>query len=147
MRRYNLTPFQPSFFNDRWLADLAQPANRARSASLPPYDIIRGDDDQFELVIAAPGYADADIDVSEEDGRLTITAKGTQPEEEQGKYVRQGIARGGFQIEFELPQFVTAKSGRLSEGLLHIGLKKVVPDHLQPRRIAINTDAAEKAAA
>lgn len=147
MRRYNLTPFQPTFLHDRWLADLARPANRAGGAFLPPYDVIRDADDRFELVIAAPGYVDADIDVSEEDGRLTVTAKDSQSGENEGKFVRQGIARGGFRIEFELPQFVTAKSGRLSDGLLHIGLERVVPEHLQPRRIAINADAAEKAAA
>lgn len=147
MRRYNLTPFQPSFFHDRWLADMAQSANRASGASLPPYDVIRSDDDRFELVIAAPGYVDANIDVSEEDGRLTVTAKDNQSADNKDKYVRRGIARDGFRIEFDLPQFVTAKSGRLSDGLLHIGLERVVPEHLQPRRIAINADTAEKAAA
>lgn len=147
MRRYNLTPFQPSFLHDHWLADLAQPANRARGAVLPPYDVIRNDDDRFELVIAAPGYNDADIEVSEEDGHLTVTARDNQSAENEGKFMRRGIARNGFRIEFELPQFVTTKSGRLNDGLLRIGLERVVPEHLQPRRISINSNTAEKAAA
>lgn len=146
MRRYNLTPFQPAFVLERMLADMTRAAGRAGTTDGPRYDVVRHDDDRFELVIAVPGYDDAAIEINEEDGRLTIAASGNEALDKDD-FVRRGIARAGFQLAFALPEHVTAKAGRLNDGLLHIELERVVPEHLRPRRIAIGPQTDKQAAA
>jgi molecular chaperone IbpA len=146
MRRYNLTPFQPSLLFDRVFADIARPADIAGNLAEPNYDIVSIDDDHTELIVAVPGYQESEVDISEENGRLVISAAAI-PVDESHKVLRRGIPRTGFRLEFRLPKHVTAKSGRLVDGLLHVVLERVMPEHLRPRRIAINSDSIDKAAA
>jgi molecular chaperone IbpA len=146
MRRYDLTPFQPSFFLDRMLSDFSQPANHASDVVQPQYDVVQTDDNKSELIVAVPGYRESEIEISEENGRLVIAA-GANAIDDGQKVYRRGIARDGFRLEFRLPQHVTTQTGSLVDGLLHVGLERVVPEHLQPRRIAINGNQDEQAAA
>src|SRR5437868_1807913 len=46
-----------------------------------------------------------------------------------------------FERRFVLADHIVVEGADLQNGLLHVGLKRVVPESLKPRRIAISTGA------
>ena len=49
----------------------------------------------------------------------------------------RGIAGRAFERRFVLADHIVVEGADLQNGLLHVGLKRVVPEALKPRRIAI----------
>jgi molecular chaperone IbpA len=58
-------------------------------------------------------------------------------EENQGELLYRGIAGRAFERRFVLADHIVVEGADLKNGLLHVGLKRVVPEALKPRRIAI----------
>ena len=54
----------------------------------------------------------------------------------------RGIAGRAFERRFVLADHIVVDGADLRNGLLHVGLKRVVPEALKPRRIAIGGAAA-----
>lgn len=105
----------------------------------PPVDIV--DLDEFILLVAdLPGVDRESIDVSVEDGKLTIAGeRAAQPELQQGRLVRGERSRGRFTREFRLPRLVD--SGRIAaeyrDGMLFVTLPKA--DAARARRIEVRS--------
>ena len=59
----------------------------------------------------------------------------------------RGIAGRAFERRFVLADHIVVEGADLENGLLHVGLKRVVPEALKPRKIAIGGDAAATAIA
>jgi molecular chaperone IbpA len=53
--------------------------------------------------------------------------------------LHRGIAGRAFERRFVLADHIVVDGADLKNGLLHVGLKRVVPEALKPRRIAIGT--------
>ncbi|MBC7801395.1 MAG: heat-shock protein, partial [Gemmatimonadaceae bacterium] len=51
--------------------------------------------------------------------------------------LHRGIAGRAFERRFALADHLVVDGADLLNGLLHVGLKRVVPEALKPRRIAI----------
>ena len=58
-------------------------------------------------------------------------------EEKKGEVLYRGIAGRAFERRFVLADHIVVEGADLKNGLLHVGLKRVVPEALKPRRIAI----------
>jgi molecular chaperone IbpA len=52
-------------------------------------------------------------------------------------YIYRGIATRSFERRFQLADFVEAGDAVFENGLLSVELKRVVPEAMKPRRIAI----------
>ena len=50
----------------------------------------------------------------------------------------RGIAGRAFERRFVLAGHIVVDGADLNNGLLHVGLKRVVPEALKPRRIPVN---------
>ena len=59
----------------------------------------------------------------------------------------RGIAGRAFERRFVLADHIVVEGADLKNGLLHVGLKRVVPEALKPRKIAIGGAAAPTAIA
>jgi len=66
-----------------------------------------------------------------------------RPADEAQKYevLYRGIAGRAFERRFVLADHIVVDGADLNNGLLHVGLKRVVPEALKPRRIEVNTNA------
>jgi molecular chaperone IbpA len=53
----------------------------------------------------------------------------------------RGIAGRAFERRFVLADHIVVDGADLQNGLLHVGLKRVVPEALKPRRITIGGSA------
>jgi molecular chaperone IbpA len=58
-------------------------------------------------------------------------------EGQKGEMLYRGIAGRAFERRFVLADHIVVDGADLQNGLLHVGLKRVVPEALKPRRIEI----------
>jgi len=69
---------------------------------------------------------------------LTVTGKqAAQTEGEGRRFIHRGIAGRAFERRFALADHLVVQGARIENGLLHVALKREVPEALKPRRIAI----------
>ena len=54
------------------------------------------------------------------------------------KFLHQGIAERNFERKFQLGEHVKVIGAFMENGLLHVDLKREIPEALKPRKIAIN---------
>ncbi len=128
------------------LMDSVQAA--ADSPSYPPYNIEKTGEDSYRLTMAVAGFGPDDLELTVKENTLLVAGK--PKTQTQGDVLYRGIAGRAFERRFVLADHIVVEGADLQNGLLHVGLKRVVPESLKPRRIAIGTGAptgAEKAIA
>ncbi len=138
---YDFAPlFRTAIGFDR-LARLADNAATSAAANTyPPYNIAKTGEDTYQLTMAVAGFGESDIDITVQDSQLLIS--GRQPEEQhQPELLYRGIAGRAFERRFTLADHIVVDGAELKHGLLSVGLKRVVPEALKPRRISIGAAA------
>ncbi len=134
---YDFSPlFRTAIGFDR-LARLVDTAAQTASApSYPPYNIEKAADDSYVLTMAVAGFGPDDIELTVQDNTLLVAGRvGGRSEGSQVLY--RGIAARAFERRFALADHIQVEQADLVNGLLHVAVKRVVPDALKPRRIAI----------
>jgi molecular chaperone IbpA len=138
MTRYDLSPlFRSSVGFDRFgrMFDAAQQIERTTSA-YPPYNIVKTDETNYSITLAVAGFAENELRIEANEGRLTITGEKSTTDEDV-EYLHRGIAGRTFERSFQLADHIVVQGARLENGLLHVALERVVPEALKPRTIAI----------
>jgi len=88
--------------------------------------------------LALAGYSKKDIDVSLEEGVLTIkTIKDADEKEEKSGVLHQGIAKRYFSKAFTIADDVEVKGAELKDGLLKVSLERIVPEHKKAKTIEV----------
>lgn len=108
-------------------------ATKATGDGYPPYNIERiaatnGAQECLRITLAVAGFARNDLDVSVEDGQLTI--RGKQSDDTDRDYLHRGIAARQFQRSFVLADGIEVTSADLDNGLLSIDLSRTEPERL-----------------
>lgn len=70
-----------------------------------------------------------------------LVVKGGKADDAKAEYLHRGIAGRGFERRFELADHVSVENASLKNGLLHIELKREIPEAMKPRKIAIGNGA------
>jgi len=60
-------------------------------------------------------------------------------------YIHRGIAGRAFERRFGLADHLAVQGARIENGLLHVALKREVPEALKPRRITIDAGSPRQA--
>lgn len=128
LMRYNrpgsdLMSKQFSDIMDEFFNDVVQ----TRRNSFSPGIDISETEDQFLISAELPGMSKDDIDISLENGRLSISGERKFEDEEKGKtYHRVETRYGSFNRSFQLPDNVDEESISASydDGLLNISIDK-----------------------
>ena len=111
-----------------------------QTSSYPPYNIIRHDDNKFDIEIAVAGFKEEELNVEYKDN--TITVEGTKEEKQQDEgYAHRGIASRSFRRVWHLEDYTEAVEAELKDGLLKIHLEKVIPEEMRAKKIHINLKA------
>ena len=108
------------------------------SPSYPPYNIIKTDDDHYVIEVAVAGFSQDEITITEHDGQLEITGTKAASDENQPSFLHRGISSRKFNRSFNLADYVVVKSADMENGILTIGLERLVPEEMKPKTIAIN---------
>lgn len=127
------------------LDSLGQPENG--QTTYPPYNIERTGEDAYRISMAVAGFSEDEIEI--EAHRTVLRIKGERKDEANGEgseVLYRGIASRAFERRFQLADHVDVVGAKLKNGLLHIDLKRTVPEELKPRRIEIAkaSDAAKQ---
>ena len=108
------------------------------TANFPFYNIVKKEDNKFDIEIALAGYDKRDIAVEYADSILTIkSVKETKSDKEKEGVIHQGIAKRTFSKVFTIADDVEIKDAELKNGLLKISLEKIVPEDKKPKTIKI----------
>ena len=89
--------------------------------------------------MAVAGFSENELDVTIHEGTLIVVGRSEQESVEDDKtFLYRGIAGRQFERRFQLADFIEIKSASLNNGLLHINLKREVPEKMKPRKITID---------
>ena len=145
MRSLDLTPlFRTSIGFDN-LNRVLDNLTRYDDAQLsyPPYNIVKASEDDYQTTFAVAGFGEDDIDIVVENNALTVKGKVAQDNDE-ATYLHRGIAGRSFERRFQLADHIQVTDAAMENGLLHVNLKREVPEALKPRTIAISTATPSK---
>jgi HSP20 family molecular chaperone IbpA len=107
----------------------------------PPYNIEQIGEDGLRISLAVAGFGRDDLSIHVEDNQLVI--RGKQQDDRERIYLHRGIAARQFQRSFVLVDGIQVTGADLDNGLLHIDLKRPVPEQ-RVQKIEINTPAKSK---
>ena len=136
MTGFDFAPlFRTAIGFDR-LARLAEGVAANEAPTYPPYNIEKLGEDSYRITMAVAGFRPEDIELVVKDNTLVVSGRVTA-EPSQAETLYRGIAGRAFERRFALADHIVVEGAELQNGLLHVGLKRVVPEALKPRRIAI----------
>jgi len=113
-----------------------------RDSGYPPYNIRKINEAQYVIEIALAGFSKDDIEVELTEGTLTVRSKKLEEQTEldsEDSYVHKGIAKRSFLRCWTLCDDMFVRGADLKDGMLIIGLEKVIPDEKKPRLINIGS--------
>jgi molecular chaperone IbpA len=147
MTTYDFAPlFRTAIGFDRLARLMDTAVSSGEAPSYPPYNIEKTGDDTYRLTMAVAGFSPDDLDLTVKENTLVISGR-VATEGNKGEVLYRGIAGRAFERRFVLADHIVVEGADLQNGLLHVGLKRVVPEALKPRKIAIGGAAAPVAIA
>ncbi|MBL8642667.1 MAG: Hsp20 family protein [Rhodospirillaceae bacterium] len=138
MRTFDLSPLFRATVGFDNLSRIFDTVTRLDEAqvSYPPYNIAKNGADNYRITFAVAGFGESDIDVQVENNTLTVKGK-SAADTEDVTYLHRGIAGRSFERRFELADHIQVVGARMENGLLHIDLKREIPEALKPRRVQV----------
>jgi molecular chaperone IbpA len=110
-------------------------ANQVQT-NYPPYNVLKHDENNFEIEIAVAGFDKGDISIEVDQDQLII--KGTRlKDDDADKYLHRGLAARDFERSWTLADHMQVGDAELTNGILSVKLTRIVPEALKPRLIAI----------
>src|SRR6056300_433449 len=106
----------------------------------PPYNIVKTGDYTYDIELALAGFSKKDIDVSYEDGLVTVKSVHETASEEtdaNGSVLHRGISKRHFTKSFTVADDVEVKGAELKDGLLKISLERIIPESKKARSIEV----------
>ncbi len=113
----------------------AAPGNSGGGENYPPFDLIRVDDNHFQIEIAVAGFKADDLEITAQQSVLII--RGERSESSGLDYIHRGIANRSFERRFALADHMQVRGADLKDGLLSLDLVREIPEAMKPRRIDI----------
>ena len=150
MRTVDFSPLYRSVVGFDRLADLLDAASAETANGYPPYNIERTGDHEYRIEIAVAGFKPDELDIEVKESVLTVKGRKAANDEPR-RFLHRGLAERNFERRFQLAEYVVVTDAGLADGLLHIALKRELPEALKPRRIEVKAGAptvieADKAA-
>ena len=144
MRQYDLSPlFRSTVGFDRLFSMLDGMSSVDNGNGYPPYNIELTGEDTYRITMAVAGFAEDDLSIETTENLLTVKGEKAKEPEEGIEYLHRGIAARAFERRFQLADHVIVTGANLENGLLHLALKREIPETKKPRRIEIQQAAAD----
>ena len=106
--------------------------------NFPPYNIVKTGDNKYDVEVALAGFNKKDINVSVENGILTIESKTEdKSKDKDGEVIHKGISKRYFKKSFTISDDVEVKGAELKDGMLRVSMEKIIPEAKKLRTIDI----------
>jgi len=106
-------------------------------SNYPPYNIVKTGDNKYDVEVALAGFNKKDINVSVENGMLTIESKDDKSKDKDGEVIHKGISKRYFKKSFTISDDVEVKGAELKDGMLRVSMEKIIPEAKKLRTIDI----------
>jgi molecular chaperone IbpA len=106
------------------------------TTNYPPYNIIKTDENTFEIEVAVAGFDREDIVIEIDQDQLRVRGQRKQTEDVK-EYLHRGLAARDFERTFTLAEHIIVGEAELTNGILRVKLTREVPESLKPRLISI----------
>lgn len=124
---------------DNMFNEILRLTEQQGSATYPPHNIVRLDENNHIIELAVAGFAEGEITVEVEKNILTVKGSKIRDLSEPTKeYVVRNIASRDFERSFSLAEYVEVTGAEVVNGILSIALSRRVPEEQLPKRIAIS---------
>jgi molecular chaperone IbpA len=140
---FDLSPLYRSTVGFDRLAQLLDNAGSFEVPTYPPYNIERVSEDEYRVTMAVAGFGQDDITIEVKQNTLTVSGRKAEKTENKSEFLHQGIAQRAFERRFQLADYVQVEGAELDNGLLHISLRREIPEAMKPRTVAIKGSKSE----
>lgn len=131
-----LTPYAVGF--DKIFDDMFRYVDATKnSTGYPPYNI-RKNENKFQIEIALAGVRKEDLNITTENGQLSIEHNPVEVEDDVTEWIHKGIAQRKFRRIWTLADDVVVNGATMENGMLYIELERIVPEEKQPKTINID---------
>jgi molecular chaperone IbpA len=143
MTTIDFSPLFRSMIGFDRLSSALETAYRTEPGGYPPYNVeVHGEND-YRVTMAVAGFSQDDLEIEVTDNVLRVSgARAEQDKDQETRYLYRGIANRSFERKFQLADYVRVVDARLENGLLHIDLRREIPEAMKPRKIEIRGDDA-----
>jgi len=108
---------------------------RASTKTYPPHNVVKIDDDNWLVELAAAGFSKDELTVELHENTLTIRQK---VEQASRQYLYRGLAMRNFEKSLYIQDHIKIKHAEYKDGMLNIYLEQLVPESKKPKLITIN---------
>ena len=108
-------------------------------SNYPTYNIVKTDNNNYNVEIALAGFSKKDITVEVENGILTIESvkdKSDKDEDTLG-VLHKGISKRYFKKQFTIAKDVKVNGAELKDGLLKVSMERIVPEAMKLKKITV----------
>ena len=138
MQTIDFTPFYRSTVGFDRLFNRLDGLVGQEAKTYPPYNIEKLGDDAYRISIAVAGFAEGDLVIESKENGLVVKGAKAPASEEKREFLHRGIAERAFELRFQLADYVEVQGATLENGLLHLELKRELPESKKPRSIQIS---------
>ena len=134
MQTFDFSPFYRSTVGFDRLFNRLDTLVGQEAKTYPPYNIEKIGDNAYRISIAVAGFANGDIAIESKENSLVVKgAKAAETEDKAREFLHRGIAERAFELRFQLAEYVEVAGANLENGLLHIELKRELPESKKAR--------------
>jgi molecular chaperone IbpA len=137
MTSFDFTPFYRSTVGFDRLFNRLDNIVGQEAKSYPPYNIEKVGDNEYRVSIAVAGFTQGDIAIESKENALTIKGAKAAENGDKREFLHRGIAERAFELRFQLAEYVEVAGASLENGLLHVELKRQLPESKKARQIPI----------
>lgn len=106
----------------------------------PPYNIKKVDDNNYTIEIAVAGFGQTDIDIEIDGGKLVVKGNmNSDDKDSMENFLFKGISNRAFTRAFALSDQIEVKDAELFNGMLKIGLERLIPETQQPKKVPVKS--------
>jgi len=110
------------------------------NTNYPPYNILKRNENTYEIEIAVTGFSKDEITVEVDQNRLIVKGVSDKSNDVTAEYLHRGLASRDFTREWTLAEHMIVGEGRIKNGVLTVQIVRLVPEALKPRVLTIKGD-------
>ena len=142
MTTIDFSPLLRSMIGFDRLSNALETAYRTEPGGYPPYNVEVSGENDYRITMAVAGFEEKDLSIEAKENILTVSGNRSDDETKQdSRYLYRGIANRSFERKFQLADYVRVVEAHLANGLLHVDLRREIPEAMKPRRVEIRTAA------
>jgi len=107
------------------------------SNNYPPHNIIKTEENKYEIQVAVTGFKKSEISVTVENNILVIKGESMTTEYQPEQYLHRGLATRDFAREFPLAEHIEVTGAEIENGMLIVKLVRNIPESAKPKVIDI----------